>query len=171
MNNSEYKQSIAFHPGEHIRDLTEEMEVAQIREMDHQHIELRHSISPEMFCRLREQVNFQKVSQRQAKKILENTSYICAAFYNNEPVGVIRLLFDYGTDAYITDVIVNPDYQGCGIGRLLIENVLNYIRQNVTDTKVVCSLYANQGKEDFYHRFGFEKLPNIKYGYGMVLDV
>ena len=43
--------------------------------MDHQNIELRHSISPEMFCRLREQVNFQKVSQRQAKKILENTSW------------------------------------------------------------------------------------------------
>lgn len=139
--------------------------------MDHQNIEIRHSISPEMFCRLREQVNFQKVSQRQAKKILENTSYISAAFYNNELVGVTRLLFDYGTDAYITDVIVNPNYQGCGIGRLLIENVLNYIRQNVTDTKVVCSLYANQGKEDFYQRFGFEKLPNIKYGYGMVLDV
>jgi len=29
MNNSEYKQSIAFHPGEYIRDLIEEMEVTQ----------------------------------------------------------------------------------------------------------------------------------------------
>ena len=68
MNNSEYKQSIAFHPGEHIRDLTEEMEVAQIREMDHQNIELRHSISPEMFCRLREQVNFQKYHRGRLKR-------------------------------------------------------------------------------------------------------
>lgn len=64
-------------------------------------------------------MNVSEKSQRQAKKILENTSYISAAFYNNELVGVTLLLFDYGTDAYITDVIVNPDYQGCGIGRFL----------------------------------------------------
>ena len=60
MNNSEYKQSIAFHPGEHIRDLTEEMEVAQIREMDHQNIELRHSISPEMFLQITRTGEFSK---------------------------------------------------------------------------------------------------------------
>lgn len=86
-------------------------------------------------------------------------------------VGVTRLLFDYGTDAYITDVIVHPAYQGYGIGGLLIEHVLCFIKDNVVDTRVTCSLYANIGKEEFYHRFGFSKLPNEKYGYGMVLEL
>lgn len=39
-----------------------------------------------------------------------------------------RLLFDYGTDAYITDVIVHPEYQGNGIGKLLIDDVLELSR-------------------------------------------
>lgn len=84
-------------------------------------------------------------------------------------VGYTRAKRELMTD--IEAVIVNPAYQGQGIGKLLVEHVINYIRQNAADTKVVCSLYANQGKEIFYQPLGFEKLPNQKYGYGMALDV
>ena len=40
--------------------------------------------------------------------------------------------------------------------------------ENVT---LACSLYANPGKEAFYEKFGFKKLPNNKYGYGMLLEL
>lgn len=107
----------------------------------------------------------------QAQKVLSHTTYTVAATCDGICVGVTRLLFDYGTDSYITDVIVHPAYQGYGIGGLLIENVLCFIKDNAVDTRVTCSLYANIGKEEFYHRFGFSKLPNEKYGYGMLLEL
>ena len=83
-----------------------------------------------------------------------------------------RILFDFGTDAYITDVIVHPDYQGFGIGGILIENVIDYLKKNAVEgVRIACSLYANLEKEDFYGKFGFEKLPNNKYGYGMLIEI
>lgn len=44
-----------------------------------------------------------------------------------------RILFDFGTDAYITDVIVHPDYQGFGIGGILIENAIDYLKKNAVE--------------------------------------
>ena len=41
----------------------------------------------------------------------------------------------------------------------------------VKNVKLVCSLYANPGKEAFYAKLGFEKLPNDKYGYGMLIEL
>ena len=42
---------------------------------------------------------------------------------------------------------------------------------SVSNVKLACSLYANPGKEIFYEKFGFQKLPNDKYGYGMLLEL
>lgn len=129
------------------------------------------TITAEEFCKLREMVNFQSLSMEQAQRVLAHTTYLVALFYDNVCIGITRLLFDYGTDAYITDVIVHPHYQGNGIGRILLEDILSFIKENSMGTKVACSLYANIGKEEFYNKFGFSKLPNNKYGYGMILEL
>lgn len=139
--------------------------------MNNKEIIIDNEISGEEFCKIRESVGFQKLSMNQANKILEHTTYISVARYNGKCIGITRLLFDYCTDAYITDVIVDPVFQGMGIGKTLVESVLNFIKDNVEETHVVVSLYANRGKETFYEKFGFTKLPSEKYGYGMVLDL
>ena len=62
--------------------------------------------------------------------------------------------------------------QGRGIGKLLIHDVLAFIKENsFHNVKVACNLYANKGKEEFYKKFGFQELPNDNYGYGMILEV
>ena len=135
-------------------------------------ITITEGISINDFCRLREAVNFQHLTTEQAEKILKNTSHTASAVCDEKYIGLTRLLFDYVTDAYITDVIVDPKFQGFGVGKMLIENVLEFIKSNSQKgTKVACSLYANKGKENFYGKFGFEKLPNEKYGYGMIIEL
>lgn len=53
-----------------------------------------------------------------------------------------------------------------------MDKVLNYLKEySVSNVKLACSLYANPDKEPFYEKFGFEKLPNDKYGYGMLLEL
>ena len=122
--------------------------------------------------RLRKQAGIQALSVQQAERILENTAYMVTIQYHEEIIGVTRLLFDFCTDAYITDVIVSPEYQGQGLGRILISDMLEFIKAYASEgTRIACSLYANQGKEEFYRRFGFEKLPNGRYGFGMILEV
>lgn len=133
---------------------------------------IEHSISVKDFLKLREEAGFQKLTFEQVEKILKNTSYISVVSYAGEKIGVTRLLFDFGTDAYITDVIVAPDFQGHGIGRILINDVIDFLKKNSLENIIVtCSLYANPGKEGFYEKFGFKILPSGKYGYGMILEI
>lgn len=135
-------------------------------------IEFKDTITVEEFCRLRESVGFQKLTKEQAKTVLSNTSFLVNAVCDGKSVGIVRVLTDMLTDAYITDVIVSPDFQGRGLGRKLLDGVVSRLKElSVNNVKLACSLYANPGKETFYEKFGFQKLPNDKYGYGMLLEL
>ena len=123
-------------------------------------ITFKNTISAEEFCRVRESVGFQKLTNEQAKTVLTNTTFLVNAVCDGRTVGVVRVLTDLLTDAYITDVIISPDFQGRGLGKELIGHVLAYLKQN-----------ADPGKEPFYEKSGFQKLPNDKYGYGMLLEL
>ena len=69
-------------------------------------------------------------------------------------------------------MIVHPDYQGQGIGGLLVKNALAYLQTHVQPgVRIACSLYANPGKEPFYAAYGFQPLPNAQYGHGMLLEL
>ena len=78
--------------------------------MDKEKILIKNTIPVKDFCNLRESVNFQKLTEQQAEKVLKNTSAVVAVEYEGKYIGLTRILFDFGTDAYITDVIVHPDY-------------------------------------------------------------
>lgn len=126
----------------------------------------------EEFCRLREAVGFQKLTKEQARTVLSNTSFLVNAVCDGKSVGIVRVLTDMMTDAYITDVIVSPDFQGRGLGRKLLDQVVSRLKEiSFSNVKLACSLYANPGKEPFYEKLGFQKLPNDKYGYGMLFEL
>lgn len=135
-------------------------------------IEFKDSISTKEFCRLRQSVGFQKLTDEQAKRVLENTSIIINVVYKSKSIGIVRILTDMVTDAYITDVIIDPDFQGTGLGRKMLDKALEDLKKlSVSNVKLACSLYTNQGKELFYEKFGFQKLPNGRYGYGMLIEL
>lgn len=135
-------------------------------------MEFKTTISTKEFCRLRESVGFQKLSTEQAETVLSNTPLLINAVHDGRSVGMVRVLTDFVTDAYITDVIVSPDFQGNGLGKQLVNKTLERLKEySLGNVKLACSLYANPGKEPFYVKFGFEELPNDKYGYGMLIEL
>lgn len=135
-------------------------------------IEFRDVISTEDFCHLRESVGFQKLTITQAERVLSNTSFLVTAVCNGRSVGIVRVLTDTLTDAYITDVIVSPDFQGNGLGLKMINIVLERLKSlSIDNICLTCVLYANVGKEPFYKKIGFDELPNDKYGYGMLMEL
>ena len=68
-----------------------------------------------------------------------------------------RVIGDKGLCYYIKDVIVRPEYQGKGLGRVLINELLKYINENgVKDTRIAVELCAMPDKIPFYEKFGFD---------------
>ncbi len=72
--------------------------------------------------------------------------------YDGQLVGFGRAISDGAYQSAIYDVAVRPEYQGSGIGSLVVENMLAQLpKGNVI-------LYASPGKEAFYETLGFRRM-------------
>lgn len=87
------------------------------------------------------------------KKAFSNSMFKCFVFDNGKLIGVGRGLADGVDCSCICDVAVLPDYQGAGIGKNI---VLNLIELSKGHKKII--LYAYPGKESFYKKLGFKQM-------------
>lgn len=125
-------------------------------------------ISVEDYNALRDSVEWIAVTPKRAMIALKNSFYICVAVCDGKPVGMVRIVSDGGYTYFITDVIVNPSYQGRHIGLELISRTLDYIQKDVMEGEtVMVSLMAAYQRESFYEKFGFHKRPFGNHGSGM----
>lgn len=67
-------------------------------------------------------------------------------------VGAGRALSDGVWRAAIYDVAVLPQYQGRGIGSMIMKHLIGSAKVDVI------MMYAAPGKSEFYERFGFRKM-------------
>lgn len=75
-------------------------------------------------------------------------------------IGFGRSISDGEYQSAIYDVAVLPEYQGMGIGRLIVQHI---VKQTPNCNHI---LYASPGKEQFYEKEGFMKMKT-----GMALFV
>jgi len=110
----------------------------------------------ETYYTLRESVGWNNWSKEQAEKALENSYYSIVIFYNDNAIGMGRVVGD-GIYFTIVDIVVRPEYQGKGIGRMLIDELRRFINNNgVKGTDIFVELCAVPDKIPFYEKFGFE---------------
>lgn len=67
-------------------------------------------------------------------------------------IGFGRAISDGAYQAAIYDCAVIPEFQGKGIGKTIMQNIL----QHVSHCNII--LYASPGKEGFYRKHGFRKM-------------
>ncbi|MGI1660279.1 MAG: GNAT family N-acetyltransferase [Desulfitobacterium sp.] len=86
------------------------------------------------------------------KKAFEN-SYVVVFIYDDEKlIGCGRAISDGAYEAAIYDIAVKPEYQGKGVGRIIVQNII----QNLPGCNVI--LFATPGKEAFYGKLNFRKM-------------
>ena len=87
-------------------------------------------------------------------------------------VGMGRLIGDGAMIWYIQDVIVLPEYRRSGVGTIIVEKLMEYVRREaMTGTKVAVGLMSAEGKEPFYEKCGFYTRPNEREGAGMMMRI
>lgn len=67
---------------------------------------------------------------------------------------------------YLQDVIVRPEFRGQGVGRLIVEALLDEVLRKAPVGATI-GLMAAEGKEAFYEKFGFTRRPTDRLGAGM----
>ncbi len=113
-------------------------------------------LSAEEFIQLWETVWGQGPSQEQTRLAMEHTLFRVSVFDGDQIVAMARVIGDMGLDYYIKDVIVRPEYQGRGIGCMLMGEILQFINDHgVEGTDIFVELCAMPDKIPFYEKFGF----------------
>jgi GNAT superfamily N-acetyltransferase len=133
---------------------------------------IENKVTAKDFCNLQESVGFGRPNHKQIEKAIENSIYCISAEVDGEIVGMGRLVGDGARIFYIQDVFIKPEYQGRGIGKSIVENLLEYIKSNsMKDCYVAIGLMSAKGKEEFYQKLGFKIRPNEKQGSGMMMNI
>ena len=92
----------------------------------------------------------------QVRLAMENSVFRVSVYDRGNVVAMARMIGDMGLCYYIKDVVVHPDYQKQGIGRRLINELLDFIKSNgISGTEIFVELCAMPDKIPFYEKFGF----------------
>ena len=117
---------------------------------------------------LRKTVGWHEIEEKQALTGIQNSAFLISAVHDDKTIGLARVVGDGGYVIIIVDVIVLPEYQGKGIGKTMMQKVMEYINNSMQEEQFVfVNLMAAKGRESFYSQFGFETRPNEKLGAGM----
>ena len=144
------------------------MNTGSFEQTDAKRIEFTDHITAEEYMSLRKKVDWCAFPLEEAQAGIDNAYMINCARDEGRAIGVVRLLWDGGYIAFLSDVIVDPEYQGQGIGKKLVESCISRIKAGAKPGyRVKMCLLAAKGKEPFYEKFGFEARPNDRLGSGM----
>jgi GNAT superfamily N-acetyltransferase len=124
--------------------------------------------SAEEYNRLRLSVGWGIYDLELIDKSLPRSLFCVCALVNSEVVGMARLIGDDGLVFYIQDMIVTPDLQLQGIGKLLMNRLMEYIHTHARQNSII-GLMSAKGKEKFYERYGFTSRPTGSLGNGMTI--
>lgn len=114
-------------------------------------------LTAEEFIELWETVWGSGPSLEQTKLAMEHTLFRVSVYDNEKVVAMARMIGDMGLNYYIKDVAVRPEYQKKGIGKLLINELLDFVKKNgVSGTDIFVELCAVPDKVPFYEKLGFD---------------
>ena len=85
------------------------------------------------------------------QKAFENSHTAVFAFDGYNLIGIGRAISDGTYQAAIYDMAILPEYQGKGLGRIIMQHIL----KNIGNYNIIG--YA-AGMEEFYKKFGFRKM-------------
>ena len=89
--------------------------------------------------------------------IVKDSALFVGAFWGKKLIGMGRALSDLASDAYIQDIAVLKEFRGKGIGKKIIQTLIEKLKENNVDW---IGLVAQPGTFSFYTELGFEILED-----------
>ena len=90
------------------------------------------------------------------KKCLANSAVIVSLWVGNKIVGFGRALTDGIYRGVLWDIVIDQNYQGKGLGKLIVKNLLS--SKKIQNTQKLYLMTTN--KKKFYSQFDFKKVTS-----------
>lgn len=119
---------------------------------------LENRLTPEEFTALYTSVGWTPPCLEQVKLALENSLAVFTAVSGAATAGMARLVGDGAMTFLIKDVAVAPEFQGMGVGKLLISTAEDCVRRMIKPGWAASlELLSAPGKDGFYEKLGFRR--------------
>ncbi len=122
----------------------------------------------EEYIKLRNSVGWGIAEGESIQKGLSNSLYSVCIECRGDIIGMGRVIGDGALAYYIQDIIVLPEFQKKGTGKLIMNSIMEYLKKNCTPNTTV-GLMAAKGVTPFYEKYGFIARPDEKHGPGMFI--
>ncbi|MFL0246173.1 GNAT family N-acetyltransferase [Candidatus Clostridium stratigraminis] len=86
---------------------------------------------------------------------LKNSLFIVTLWDKDKLIAFGRIVGDYGITYVVSDIMVDPEYQRKGLGKIIMKEIDSYLNQNTDEYAYVC-LIANKPADKLYSQFGFD---------------
>ena len=114
---------------------------------------------------LRELVGWGVPVKEATEVSIEQSLFSVCLEREREIIGLGRIVGDGGLYFYVQDIIVKPEYRGLGYSRIIMDEVMKFIKVNAKKGSFV-GLFAAKGTEGLYEKYGFVIRPNETFGAG-----
>lgn len=124
--------------------------------------------SPETYISLRVKSGLSSFPIESAIKGLPNSTFACSIIHEetNSTIGMGRIVGDGGCFLLIVDIAVLPEHQKKGLGKVIMENLLGWIKENAKG--VFVTLLADGKAKHLYARYGFKETGPYSLGMGVI---
>lgn len=93
---------------------------------------------------------------------LKNSIHSVMIEFEGKIIGMGRIIGDGGCFCQIVDICILPEYQGRGLGKIMMKNLTDFIHEKLPESCYV-SLIADGNASFLYEKFGFkDTMPESK---------
>lgn len=107
------------------------------------------------YISLRKKTGMGSKDLSKAEIALKNSLFIVSLWDKDNLIGFGRIVGDQGITYVVSDIMVDPDYQRKGLGKMIMEEIDSYLEQNTDQYAYVC-LIANKPADKLYSKFRFD---------------
>ncbi|MBQ2902709.1 MAG: GNAT family N-acetyltransferase [Agathobacter sp.] len=128
---------------------------------------IENSLTYQEYVSLRSSVGWNNFSKEQVLNSINNSVYNITVVEDYKTIAMGRLIGD-GIYYLMVDIVVDPAFQGKGIGSKIVDMLLAFVdNRTPIGGRSSVQLIAEQGKEEFYIKRGFKLIPHEFCGSGM----
>ena len=118
---------------------------------------------PSDYINLRLEAGMSGKSLEAAEIGLKNSLFAVTVYEESTLVAMGRIIGDGGAFFQVVDIAVKPAYQGKGLGKLVMRELMKYLDKHTFDGSYV-SLIADAPANKLYEQFGFDYTFPKSYG-------
>lgn len=119
----------------------------------------RRNPRPVEYARLRNAAGWPEIDLEKIEDGLDKSLFSACITYKGKTVACGRVVGDGLIYFYLQDILVDPEFRDKGLGSMVMDVIMAYIKNNATKNSMI-GLMAAEGKGAFYEKYGFKARPD-----------